>query len=160
MQNGWNPQYCGQCCKPIVKAFYSGCRFGPIINWSSMAAASTPLATLLARKSDRRDQNFLSAVDHICQSLANVCSVEKRSVHTFSLELSSQMARPQFTQANSLLSLQYLYESLLFMYARRFQLAVCVCRCCVFLHISILYLCVVCVRVCAYVHVCACVSAA
>ena len=40
MRNDWNPQYCGQCCKPIVKAFYSGYHFGPIIDWSSMAAAS------------------------------------------------------------------------------------------------------------------------
>ena len=76
-------------------------------------------ASLIFIKSQRR----LFCI-HSC--LASVCSVEKLSTRNFPLKSSSQMACPVLTQGNKFLSLQYLYESSIFMNRWWFLLTVCV----------------------------------
>ena len=69
---------------------------------SSMAAVSKVLATKLPRKSDRSD----TEVGERWQSRTlrfGKCA-EKFSAHDFPLKSSSEMARPELTQANSFLA--------------------------------------------------------
>ena len=66
-------------------------------------------------------QNLVSTINCIRYGLASVHSVEKLSRHDYPLKLSSQIPRHtsvKLSQANSLVSLQDLYESSLFLYVK------------------------------------------